>query len=238
MLRRLYMQNIPTHIAIMMDGNGRWGKNRGLTRSQGHFAGSKAMENIIDASLEIGIRILTLYAFSTENWTRPKEEVNYLMDLPARYLNEKLPEFMRKGIKVIISGEIDGLPIHTREAVKAAVSKTSNNSKLTINFALNYGGRNEILFAVKSIVKDFNNAKITPEDISENILENYLYTSGLADPDIIIRTGGEKRISNFLLWQASKSEIWFTDTFFPDFNKQMLIQAINEVNQRKLLNRN
>ena len=226
-----------THIAIMMDGNGRWGKQRGLTRSQGHYAGSKAMERLIEAALELGIKTLTLYAFSTENWTRPKEEVNYLMDLPAQYLTEKLPEYRQKKIKICISGDVEGLPNHTRKAVMTAVNETKNNDRLIVNFALNYGGRNEILFAVKSLIKDSSHTKITAEDINEELLENYLYTKGLSDPDIIIRTGGEKRLSNFLLWQSSKSEMWFTDTYFPDFNKHMLIQAINEVNQRKVMNR-
>ncbi|GIN39232.1 MULTISPECIES: polyprenyl diphosphate synthase [Heyndrickxia] len=230
------MQNVPTHIAIMMDGNGRWGEKRGLTRSQGHFAGSKTMENIIDASLELGVKILTLYAFSSENWTRPEEEVKYLMDLPVMYLNEKLPKFIQKDIRICVLGDINGLPIHTREAVKTAVDQTSNNSKLIVNFALNYGGRSEILSAIKSLINDINNSKIADSDITGDLIENYLYTKGQPEPDIVIRTGGEKRMSNFLLWQSSKSEWWFTDTLFPDFDNKLLLQAINEVNQRKEIN--
>lgn len=227
------MQNVPTHIAIMMDGNGRWGEKRGLTRSQGHFAGSKTMENIIDASLELGVKILTLYAFSSENWTRPEEEVKYLMDLPVIYLNEKLPKFIQKDIRICVLGDINGLPIHTREAVKKAVDQTSNNSKLVVNFALNYGGRSEILSAIKSLINDINNSNIADNDITGDLIENYLYTKGQPEPDIVIRTGGEKRMSNFLLWQSSKSEWWFTDTLFPDFDSKLLLQAINEVKQRK-----
>lgn len=230
------MQNVPTHIAIMMDGNGRWGEKRGLTRSQGHFAGSKTMENIIDASLELGVKILTLYAFSSENWTRPEEEVKYLMDLPVIYLNEKLPKFIQKDIRICVLGDINGLPIHTREAVKKAVDQTSNNSKLIVNFALNYGGRSEILSAIKSLINDINNSKIADNDITGDLIENYLYTKGQPEPDIVIRTGGEKRMSNFLLWQSSKSEWWFTDTLFPEFDSKQLLQAINEVNQRKEIN--
>ncbi|AST91887.1 isoprenyl transferase [Sutcliffiella cohnii] len=228
------MERIPAHIAIMMDGNGRWGKRRGLTRSQGHYAGSKAMERIIDASLELGIKVLTLYAFSTENWKRPKDEVNYLMDLPARYLTEKLPEFMEKDIKVWISGNIEGLPSHTRNAVETAMRKTSNNRALVVNFALNYGGRNELIHAAKSLIQDINISKISTNDISKEMIENYLYTKGLPDPEILIRTGGEKRLSNFLLWQSSSAEMWFTDTLFPDFNKELLLQAINDVSKRKV----
>ncbi|MFA9556417.1 isoprenyl transferase [Evansella sp. AB-rgal1] len=225
---------IPTHIAIMMDGNGRWGKQRGLTRSQGHYAGSKTMENIIKDSLEIGLKVLTLYAFSTENWTRPPKEVQYLMDLPAKFLNTKLPDFMENDIKICISGDIEGLPSHTKKAVKKAVSETKNNNKLIVNFALNYGGRHELISVVKKILSDIQDTKITIENIDEQLVNTYLYTSGLPEPDIIIRTGGEQRISNFLLWQSSKSELWFTDTYFPDFNKKLLLQAIEEVNKRKI----
>ncbi|MBU9721650.1 MULTISPECIES: isoprenyl transferase [Bacillaceae] len=225
---------IPTHIAIMMDGNGRWGKQRGLTRSQGHYAGSKTMENLIKDSLDLGIKVLTLYAFSTENWTRPIKEIQYLMNLPAKFLNAKLPDFMENNIKICISGDIEGLPSHTKKAVKIAVSETKNNNKLIVNFALNYGGRHEIIAAVKKIANDIQNSIITNKNIDEKLINSYLYTTGLPDPDIIIRTGGEKRISNFLLWQSSNSELWFTDTYFPDFNKRLLLQAIDEVNRRKI----
>jgi len=221
-----------THIAIMMDGNGRWGKTRGLSRSEGHFAGSKTMERIIDDALEIGIKVLTLYAFSTENWKRPKEEVDYLMDLPAQYLIEKLPVFQEKNIKVCISGDLEGLPLHTKNAVLKATEETKNNEMMIVNFALNYGGRQEIVSSVKSLVKEIKNINISTE-INEKEIEKYLFTNKLPDPDIIIRTGGEKRISNFLLWQSSKSEFWFTDTLFPDFNKEMLIEAITEVSNRQ-----
>ncbi|MGG0668375.1 isoprenyl transferase [Lederbergia citrisecunda] len=224
---------IPQHIAIMMDGNGRWGKQKGLTRSQGHFAGSKTMENIIMDSLDIGINVLTLYAFSSENWKRPQKEVQYLMDLPAKFFKEKLPEFMEKNIRICVSGDIEKLPMHTKSAVQLAVKATENNDSLVVNFALNYGGRNEIIFAVKAIIGDIKESKLKINNINEELIDGFLYTSGLPDPDIIIRTGGEKRISNFLLWQSSKSELWFTDTYFPDFNKELLLQAINEVQERK-----
>ncbi len=225
--------NIPKHIAIMMDGNGRWGRQRGLTRSQGHYAGSQAMEAIIKDSIDIGIKALTLYAFSSENWSRPKDEVNYLMELPAVFLREKLPDFMKNNIRVMISGDIQGLPAHTKEAVEIAVNETRNNDRLIVNFALNYGGRNELLFALKSLVDEVQQAKMSIEEISASTIETFLYTKGIPDPEIIIRTGGEKRISNFLLWQASNSELWYTDTYFPDFNKELLLQAIAEVYERK-----
>lgn len=193
----------------------------------------KTMEKIIDASLELGINVLTLYAFSSENWKRPKEEVNYLMDLPARYFKEKLPVFMEKDIKIVISGDIAGLPEHTRKAVEGAIKRTARNRSLIVNFALNYGGRNEIVSAVKLLLQDIHSAKRSPKDINESTFEQYLYTRGLPDPDILIRTGGEERLSNFLLWQSSKADMWFTDTLFPDFTKDLLIQAIKEVSERK-----
>ncbi|MDQ0271368.1 isoprenyl transferase [Cytobacillus purgationiresistens] len=221
------------HIAIVMDGNGRWGKQRGLSRSEGHYAGSKAMEELIYSSVEIGIKVLTLYAFSTENWKRPKDEVNYLMDLPAIFLKEKLPTFMEKNIKVCVSGDINGLPVHTREAVASAISTTKNNDGLIVNFAMNYGGRAEILSAVKSLMKEIHSQNVQIEQINDEMIENYLYTHGLPDPDIIIRTGGEKRLSNFLVWQSAKAELWFTERYFPDFDKKMLQQAIVDVKERK-----
>ncbi|MFD2446463.1 isoprenyl transferase [Bacillus sp. CGMCC 1.16607] len=229
--------SIPSHIAIMMDGNGRWGNLRGLTRSQGHFAGSQTMEKIIYTSLELGIKVLSLYAFSTENWKRPKDEVQYLMDLPTQFFKEKLPDFMKRNIKICITGDIDGLPKHTQEAVKNAEKETVNNTDLIVNFALNYGGRSEILSAVKSMIKDVQYSTIAIEEIGEDLIEKYLFTKGLPSPDIIIRTGGERRISNYMLWQSAKSELWYTDSYFPDFDKQMLLQAIEEVNQRKLINK-
>lgn len=224
---------IPHHIAIMMDGNGRWGKRKGLIRSQGHYAGSKTMEKIIMDSLDIGVKVLTLYAFSSENWKRPEKEVHYLMELPVKFFKEKLPKFMENNIRVHVSGDIDNLPMRTKLAVQSSVNETKNNDALIVNFALNYGGRNEILFAVKEIIEGIKEEKLSISSINEELIENYLYTKGLPDPEIIIRTGGEKRLSNFLLWQSSKSELWFTDTYFPDFNKALLLQAIREVHKRK-----
>ncbi|SER60760.1 undecaprenyl diphosphate synthase [Gracilibacillus ureilyticus] len=227
------ISNLPEHIAIVMDGNGRWGKQRGLTRSQGHYEGTKTMERTIKDALDIGIKVLTLYAFSTENWTRPEKEVQYLLDLPGKFLNEKLPEFLNNNIKVCFSGDIDQLPSHTKKAIKTAMDKTANNNALIVNFAMNYGGRNELVSAVRNMVGDIQKKTISLENISEELMETYLYTSGLPEPDIIIRTGGEKRLSNFLLWQASKAELWFTDIYFPDFNKEHLLRAVEEVNKRK-----
>ncbi|WP_058306712.1 polyprenyl diphosphate synthase [Gracilibacillus massiliensis] len=225
------MKTIPEHVAIIMDGNGRWGKLHGRSRSEGHYAGSKTMEELIDASADIGIRILTLYAFSTENWKRPAEEVNYLMSLPVKFFNQKLPEFMKRNIKILISGDIENLPNKTRNVVIKAMNETKNNTGLIVNFALNYSGRNEIRQATIQIIKDVKENKISIDQLDEKMLENYLYTRNLPDPDIVIRTGGEKRISNFLMWQSAMSQLCFVDELFPDFKQPLYIKALERVQQ-------
>ncbi|WP_079710786.1 isoprenyl transferase [Paraliobacillus ryukyuensis] len=220
------MNTIPTHVAIIMDGNGRWGKLHGRSRSEGHYAGSQTMEELIDASAEIGVKILTLYAFSTENWKRPKEEVNYLMKLPIKFFKQKLPAFMKRNIKIVISGDIDNLPEETRKVVIKASKQTANNTGLIVNFALNYSSRSEIVHAMAHIIADVKEKKISIEQLDEQLFANYLYTKNLPDPDILIRTGGEKRISNFLMWQASTTELCFVDELFPDFKKELFLQTL------------
>lgn len=220
---------VPNHMAIIMDGNGRWGKRRGLTRSQGHYAGAQAMEKIIDASIDLGIKILTLYAFSSENWSRPKDEVNYLMDLPVKFFKKKLPGFMKRDIKIKITGNIEALPDRTKSALLEAVKKTENNRGIIVNFAFNYGGRDDILQAVQKVIHDVRNKQIDLCHVDEQFFQDYLYTKQLPDPELIIRTGGEKRISNFLLWQCSNSELYFSDVYFPDFNGELLKQAIYDI---------
>lgn len=223
---------VPKHVAIMMDGNGRWGKKRGLSRSEGHFAGAKTMEKIIDASMELDIKILTLYAFSSENWSRPKNEVNYLMHLPVKFFNQKLPEFIKRNIKILISGNIANLPAPTKKVLINAVEATKNNDGIIVNFAFNYGGRGDILQAVQKVIQEVQNERLDLDNIDEEIIQQYLYTKDLPDPELVIRTGGEKRVSNFLLWQSSMSELYFSDAYFPDFNKELLCEAISEL-QRK-----
>ncbi|RDW19047.1 di-trans,poly-cis-decaprenylcistransferase [Oceanobacillus arenosus] len=218
--------SIPEHVAIIMDGNGRWGKARGLTRSEGHYAGVEAMERVIDACIDIDIKVLTLYAFSSENWSRPKAEVNYLMYLPVKFFNQKLPGFMKRNIKILVSGDITTIPASTKKAITKAIDKTKNNTGLIVNIAFNYGGRNDILQAVRRMAGDVQNNRLELDNIDEELFERYLYTKALPDPDILIRTGGEKRISNFLLWQSSNAELYFTDEYFPDFNKESLLEAI------------
>ncbi|WP_340002791.1 isoprenyl transferase [Oceanobacillus sp. FSL K6-0127] len=227
------MQNlIPKHVAIIMDGNGRWGKKRGLTRSQGHYAGAQAMERMIDASIELGIQILTLYAFSSENWRRPKDEVNYLMRLPVKFLKQKLPEFMKRDIKILVSGNIEALPKATRRALDDSVEATKNNAGLIVNFAFNYGGRDDILQAVHKVIYEVQHNHVELEKLDESLFRRFLYTKELPDPELVIRTGGEKRMSNFLLWQCSASELYFSDMLFPDVNKQLLEDAIGMLQKR------
>ncbi|PAV28286.1 di-trans,poly-cis-decaprenylcistransferase [Virgibacillus profundi] len=224
--------NIPEHVAIMMDGNGRWGKRKGLTRSQGHFAGAKAMEKIIDASMDIGINFLTLYAFSSENWKRPEDEVNYLMHLPVKFFKQKLPEFMKRNIRILVSGNIAALPEPTKNALIKAVEKTVDNTGLTVNFAFNYGGRDDILQAVRKVIGEVQRNNIDFDELNEGMFHQFLYTRDLPDPELVIRTGGEKRVSNFLLWQSCMSDLYFTDVYFPDFDKDMLIEAVSELQRR------
>lgn len=219
---------VPKHVAMMMDGNGRWGQERGLTRSEGHYAGTKAMERVIDACIELDIRILTLYAFSSENWSRPKDEINYLMYLPIKFFNQKLPEFMRRNIKIMISGDLSTVPKGTRNAVMRAVDKTKDNDGIIVNFAFNYGGRDDILQAIRKVVREVQDKKIDIDHVDEELFQHFLYTKELPDPELLIRTGGEKRMSNFLLWQSSASELYFTDVYFPDFDKELLQEALNE----------
>lgn len=226
---------MPKHVAIMMDGNGRWGKERGLTRSEGHYAGTKAMEKVIDACIDFEIEVLTLYAFSSENWARPKDEVNYLMYLPIKFFNQKLPEFMKRNIKILISGNLNTVPKATRKAVTQAVEKTRDNNGLIVNFAFNYGGRDDILQAIHKVIDEVQCNRLDLNSIDEEMFRNFLYTRALPDPELLIRTGGEQRMSNFLLWQSSVSELYFTDIYFPDFNKETLKQALDEYWHRHTL---
>lgn len=213
---------MPRHVAVIMDGNGRWGKAHGMTRSQGHYAGVEAMEDVIDAAIEHGVEALTLYAFSTENWSRAKEEVRYLMYLPIKFFDSKVPEFMRRNIKIIVSGDLDAVPDLTRHAIERAMEKTRHNTGLICNFAFNYGGRFEIAEAVKKMARD----GVLHENVTEKELAQYLYTAGLPELDLMIRTGGEMRISNFLLWQAADAELYFSSLLFPDFGKDAFREAV------------
>ncbi|MBD1380043.1 isoprenyl transferase [Metabacillus arenae] len=224
--------NIPQHVAIIMDGNGRWAKKRALPRIAGHHEGMKVVRRITKLANEIGVEALTLYAFSTENWKRPKMEVDYLMKLPEEFLETFLPELIEENVQVRLMGDRNKLPAHTLNAVNKAIRETSHNNGLILNFALNYGSRTEIIQAVQQIAEKARDGKLQKEEIDENLFSNYLMTGTLKDPDLLIRTSGEIRLSNFMLWQLAYTEFWFTDVLWPDFREEHFIQAIGEFQQR------
>lgn len=227
------MENIPNHVAIIMDGNGRWAEKRGLPRVAGHKEGVKAVMNVVRAANNANVKTLTLYAFSTENWNRPKFEIDFLMKLPKEFLHVYLPELMKNNVKIDTIGDFAALPIHTKKAVQYAKDKTKNNTGLLLNFALNYGSRFEIMQAIKQIMNDVDGEKVSLDTMNEEEFSKYLYTNGLSDPDLLIRTSGEKRLSNFLLWQLAYSEFWFTDVLWPDMNEEVFLEAITDYQKRK-----
>lgn len=228
----LDLTNIPHHIAIIMDGNGRWAKKRGLPRIAGHREGTKAIKRIVKKANELGVSILTLYAFSTENWKRPKDEVDFLMKLPESFLDTYLPELIEENVQVRVMGESENLPEYTVRAVNTAIEQTKQNDGLILNFALNYGSRDELSKAVKRIANDVKNGNLSIDDIDEELVSSYLFRPELKDPDLLIRTSGEIRLSNFMLWQLAYTELWFTDTYWPDFTEEELVQAVKDYQMR------
>ncbi len=216
-----------------MDGNGRWAQAQGLIRLMGHKAGVKAVKQVVEAAREMAIPVLTLYAFSTENWNRPKDEVSGLMSLLKNYLKSELDSMLKNDIQLRAIGDLKRLPTDVYNVLNDTISRTKNNKALILNLALNYGGRGELTQAVKNIGRSLKNGSIQEEDITEDFISSHLYTQGLPDPDLLIRTGGEARLSNFLLWQASYAEIYFTDTPWPDFTKTSLQEAIAHYQQRQ-----
>lgn len=217
------------HVAIIMDGNGRWAELRGLSRIEGHREGVKRVGDIINASIGLDLKALTLYVFSMENWQRPKNEVNALMSLLILYLKNEMKKLAKDNIVFRVIGNIEKLPQNIQTLLKDFELLTRGNNGLLLTAAISYGGREEILRAVKRMMKD----GLTPEEINENTFENYLYTKGLPPPDLIIRTSGEMRLSNFLLWQSAYSELYFTETMWPDFTKDEFIAAIGEYQRRE-----
>ncbi|MEW8986269.1 MAG: isoprenyl transferase, partial [Bacillus sp. (in: firmicutes)] len=198
--------NIPNHIAIIMDGNGRWALKRGMPRFAGHKEGLSTVVKIVKAAVECKVKVLTLYTFSTENWKRPKPERDFILRLPKEFLHVYLPELMSNNVRIEVIGDIENLPAHTREAVQYAINKTRDNDGLQLNMALNYGSRLEILDAMKEMLKDIKDEKLSLDELDEQRFSGYLYTAGMPEPDLLIRTGGEKRLSNFLLWQLAYTE--------------------------------
>ena len=222
----LDMNNIPQHIAIIMDGNGRWAKAQGKVRTFGHQAGAETLKTIVRAADKLGVKVISAYAFSTENWKRPVTEVSFIMELLSRYLTNEIDEFNENNVQVRFIGSREGLPDIVKQKMDHAIEATKGNTGIILNLAINYGGQAEILHAVRSIAAEAAAGKLAVEDIDNKVVEDHLYTQGLPAPDLLIRPGGDLRISNFLLWQIAYAEIWTTKTFWPDFTPDHLVEAI------------
>ncbi|NTW76597.1 MAG: isoprenyl transferase, partial [Syntrophaceae bacterium] len=227
------MDNLPQHIAIIMDGNGRWAKKHAMGRIRGHRKGAQAVRTVVRTCREIGIKYLTLFALSTENLGRPEEEVSALMSLLEEYLTKELLELQKQEIRLTTIGKIDNLSSNVKEKLLETKELTAKNDQMILNLALSYGGRDEIIFAVKKLAQDLNNDKLTIDDINKDTFGRYLETSAMPDPDLLIRTSGEHRISNFLLWQLAYTELYFTDVLWPDFKREDILQAIAAYQQRE-----
>ncbi|MBE3557051.1 MAG: isoprenyl transferase [Firmicutes bacterium] len=226
-------QRLPQHVAIIMDGNGRWAQCRGLPRTAGHRAGMETVRRVVRCADDWGIRVLTLFAFSTENWRRPVTEVAYLMRLPGEYLRSEMDELMARGIRIQMLGDRVGVPALTLRAVERGVVQTAANPGMVLNFAFNYGGRAELVRTVRSIAKEVKNGQLSPETIDEQTIADHLDTRGLPDPDLLIRTSGEQRLSNYLLWQLAYSELLFVPKFWPDFSEMDFEMAMREFQHRQ-----
>ena len=222
----LDMTSIPRHIAIIMDGNGRWAKARGKVRTYGHKVGAETLKTIVRAANDLGVKVITAYAFSTENWKRPVTEVHFIMELLSRYLTNEIQEFKDNNVQVCFMGSREGLPAAVNEKMDHAIAETKDNTGIILNLAINYGGQAEILHAVKTISQQVKDGKLQIEAIDARVFEDNLYSKGLPAPDLLIRPGGDQRISNFLLWQIAYSEIWTTPVYWPDFTPAMLVEAI------------
>jgi undecaprenyl diphosphate synthase len=221
------------HIAIIMDGNGRWAKKRGLPRVMGHREGIRSVRAVVEACGELGIEVLTLYTFSTENWRRPQEEVSALMKLLLKTIQKEIRDLVRKNVRLTVIGDLSRLPDDAAAGMENAIEATRSNTGLNLNLALNYGGREELVRAVRGIAADVKAGTLDPDAISSQTVQDHLYTSGVPDPDLLIRTSGELRISNFLLWQLAYTEIYVTDVLWPDFRKPDLLEAVESYRQRE-----
>jgi undecaprenyl diphosphate synthase len=226
-------QNLPRHIAIIMDGNGRWAKKHALGRISGHKKGADAVRETVRTCRELGVPCLTLYAFSVENWLRPTREVEGLMRLLHEYIHTELGELIGKGIRLTTIGDIEALKKPVRSVLKDAMARTAHNGEMILNIALSYGSRDEIIGAVRHLLMDCHAGKLKPEDVTKDLFSRYLETAALPDPDLLIRTSGEYRVSNFLLWQIAYTEFYFTDVLWPDFRKEDLLAAIAEFQRRE-----
>jgi undecaprenyl diphosphate synthase len=224
---------IPNHLAIIMDGNGRWAEQRRLPRILGHRKGVETVQQVVDECLDLGIGFLTLYAFSSENWGRPRHEVDALMGLLGNFLEKELKQLQQHGIRLVAIGELDRLPQATVEILKNIIEKTQHNTKMVLNLALSYGSRNELTRAMQQIGRDIAEGKLTPDELSEEDIVARLDTHDIPDPDLLIRTSGEMRVSNFLLWQIAYTELYFTEALWPDFSRQELMQALQAYSCRQ-----
>jgi undecaprenyl diphosphate synthase len=227
------MKGFPKHIAVIMDGNGRWAQMRGLPKIFGHREGMKTVKRIVKAANEMGIKVLTLYTFSTENWKRSEKEVSSLISLFCKFIGKEIDELEKEGVRMTVSGDINLFPKKMIDLLNKTVDRLEKNKGLILNIALNYGGRDEIIRATRRIVQDVAQGKISADQINEPLFSSYLDTQGLPDPDLLIRTSGEMRISNFLLWQIAYTEIWITPVLWPDFTKDDFLSAINDYESRQ-----
>jgi len=232
-MERLNPDKLPQHVAIIMDGNGRWAKRRGLTRIVGHQKGIESVRDVVKISRELGIKWLTLYAFSEENWKRPQYEIKALMNLLTRYLTTELKEMLDKRIRLLSIGQIEKLPPEVQRVLWQTIEKTAHNQEMNLTLALSYGGRQEIVWAVKNMLKDIEKATLNIKQITEERLSHYLYTSHIPDPDLLIRTSGEYRISNFLLWQIAYTEIFISPILWPDFHRERYLEALLDYQKRE-----
>jgi len=230
---RLRRERIPKHVAIIMDGNRRWASERGLSRIRGHWAGVDSIREVVRAAGELGIRYLTLYSFSVDNWKRPRREVSSLMSLLKRFLKKEERELNRNNVRLRVIGRIDGLPEDVRRAIETAVTGTAANTGLTLVLALNYGARSEITDAVRALCSKSARGELRPEDVDEALVSGSLSTAGMPDPDLLIRTSGEMRVSNFLLWQISYAELYVTPVYWPDFRRPHFVQALLDYQGRE-----
>ena len=232
-MHRLMREKLPGHLAVIMDGNGRWAEKRSLDRIAGHYQGAESVRAIVRASREIGIRYLTLFAFSSENWSRPREEVEALMALLKDYLVSEIQEMLDNQIRLLAIGDLARLPREVVTTLNETMKQTAMGTGMTLTLGLSYGGRDDILQAIRRIMSGCRNGSLTPADIDEPLFSKYLWTAGLPDPDLLIRTSGEMRISNFFLWQLAYTEIYVTPTLWPDFRKEELIQALLSYQERE-----
>jgi undecaprenyl diphosphate synthase len=232
-MESLVKERLPRHVAVIMDGNGRWAEKRSLSRIEGHKQGVKAIRDTVETARRLGIKVLTLYAFSQENWSRPEQEVRALMRLLKEYLKRELQEMLDNDIRLVAIGNLEDLPLDVRKTLRETIKKTRGRSGMILNLAISYSGRAEILRAVKKICQDHSRGKLRTQGITSEAFSRYLFTDGLPEPDLLIRTSGESRLSNFLLWQVAYTELYVTDTLWPDFRKKDFIKALLDYQKRE-----